>query len=115
MTTYYRPKPKDKLGGATYALDELGRAKLAMQPINNEDDIDSEKWARRFGIYGEWYCQNEDCNVRTVQINAKWPGGDRPAMPEFKCPQCGRGPLKFHNFLDVEVLVAEEIDGGATA
>lgn len=51
---------------------------------------------------GEWYCVNEACVVREVRINCKLHGGKLPVV--FECPAC-RGELKFHHWLDSELLL----------
>jgi hypothetical protein len=48
--------------------------------------------------YGEWYCRNEDCNVREVRVALKFTSGSAPALPSLCCPVCAEA-LAFHHYL----------------
>lgn len=102
MTTY-RTLENGELEIFTAA--ELAGAKFAIERTDNDP-------APRHLIFGEWYCQNQHCSVREVQIHAKWPDGDRPAMPRFTCPSCSLN-LKFHGFIKETTLL--RVKDGKTA
>jgi LSD1 subclass zinc finger protein len=54
---------------------------------------------------GEWYCPNEDCEVREVRVSMKYLDGPPPASPpKLRCPAC-RTPLEFHHYLRGITLV----------
>src|SRR5262245_57655561 len=54
---------------------------------------------------GQWYCGNEDCTVREVQIHVKYEPRDKPRM---QCPSCGK-VMAFHHYLnDVPLLPVDE-------
>ena len=39
---------------------------------------------------GDWYCETENCPIRTVEIFAKYIGVKPPKEPPpMKCPACG--------------------------
>jgi hypothetical protein len=95
MTVYTIRERKEPFDPCT--LKELANAKFATE-LGGDDN------APRHLIHGEWYCENADCAVREVRIHAKWPDGDRPAMPRFVCPQCSLN-LKFHGHLTTITLV----------
>lgn len=61
----------------------------------------------RHKIWGRWYCINDECHVRLVTIDATWEDGDRPPMPEFRCPSC-RKPLAFQEHLRQVTLLPLE-------
>lgn len=86
-------------GGGCFTLADVGGAKFCRHPGTDDGG--------RFELLAQFYCVNEDCCVREVEIHAKWPDGNRPdyAKHVFKCPSCGKGPLKFHHFIEEEMLV----------
>ena len=50
---------------------------------------------------GEWYCQNENCDVREVTVRCKYIDRRPPTTPPtMKCPQCGK-VLKFHHYVQI--------------
>jgi hypothetical protein len=54
---------------------------------------------------GEWYCSNERCEVRQVQMRFKFLDQPPATMPpKLHCPLCGK-PLKFHHYLIDETLI----------
>jgi len=80
-------------GFATYTSSVLAGCKSHTLRVNNpkSDDVNE----------AEYYCTNSDCVVREVSIRVKLFGERRPG---FSCPACGKGPLKFHTWLESECL-----------
>lgn len=67
-----------------------------------------DKSEHPFRICGEWYCCDEDCAIREVCVNLKFPDGDAPDDdPILKCPGCG-SVLKFHHFLTTRMLLKND-------
>ncbi|HTU19245.1 MAG TPA: hypothetical protein VMG10_14390 [Gemmataceae bacterium] len=67
-------------------------------------------------VDAEWYCHNEDCDVREVRVHVKYLDGPAPKQPPpMKCPSCGE-PMGFHHYLREVALVphgkAEESPAG---
>lgn len=55
----------------------------------------------------EYYCDSNNCPVRIVQIEIKYPDDFKNKMI-FKCPIC-RKKLKFHHFLKTKSIIVKKV------
>ena len=82
--------PLSTLAGALFASERARRPKSRAHPT------------------AEWYCQNEDCPIREVEITAKYLDEEPPAKPPaMKCPRC-RKALKFHGYVESITLLPHD-------
>jgi hypothetical protein len=84
--------------GVTAAMElissnDFARAKFCRKPVAKPECEHTPR--------GEWYCPNEDCVVREVEISVKLFGEPMPAA--MKCPACGIA-MKFHNWVEYEMF-----------
>lgn len=97
---FFRAKPQ--VDGEINAItgSELSKAVFTLEesPV---DDSPNDSIRARF------YCHNEECVVRRVDIDATWNDRKRPPMPEFHCPSCGE-KLEFLSHLTSQVLLPVE-------
>lgn len=84
----YRVKP-DALF-RTFTMAELSRALFTAGELGGSP-------ANPALPRGEWYCTNETCAIREVEIQAKYRGEPPTAPPTMYCPACGKR-LKFHGY-----------------
>jgi hypothetical protein len=85
-----------KVGWEFLTASEFAGALFPEEACNAPEDPDAPE--------GEWYCHNEDCDVREVRVSLKYLDAPPPRPPEMLCPLCG-GPLVFHNYLRTLTLV----------
>jgi hypothetical protein len=95
QATRYVVRPRTGKFGDFWSMAELAAAKFCRIRVEKPESPHVPE--------GEWYCMNPDCIVREVEIRCKLHGKKMPRA--FKCPLCGQGPLKFHNWLGTETLV----------
>lgn len=71
---------------------------------NSEVPVDRRK-SDRAGRVSRYYCDNRDCDVRTVDLLIKYTGG--PAIDACKCPACGES-IRILADLESLVLIEEK-------
>jgi hypothetical protein len=92
-----------KYHGGLICMNQLAGAITRAKPAQQPDD-------RRL-FEGEWYCEDERCEVREVQTSFKFLGKrPRTMPPRLRCPLCGE-PLKFHHYLIDETFIREDAAG----
>lgn len=76
---------------------ELNAALFTHEPTH-EDALPNH------AIFAGYYCENSECVVRNVTIDAKWEDGNRPKETPFKCPAC-KTKMRFLHHIKVRTLV----------
>lgn len=99
MAAQYTPGPKP---GVLYRLrsDHEG---WAMTSAELMDSVQTFECTSKPTPIEEWYCCNEDCTVREVEIRCVVLPGERKPR-KFKCPACGK-VMELHNYIQTHTLV----------
>lgn len=94
---------REKKPGTMLSADEFLQAKFCFKPSPTPDTQQPP--------FGSWYCWNEDCMVREVQIRTK-PLDEHDEKPCMHCPVC-RGRLRFQHWIVLDAtLIPACCDGG---